>query len=51
VIRRLDRWIQDSDLDSVRQLQALSQLPEAEAERWSKLWSSVTTSLAARRAG
>ncbi len=39
--KRIDWWRKDPDLGSVRTPEALAKLPEAERERWRKLWADV----------
>jgi tetratricopeptide (TPR) repeat protein len=45
VRQRLTHWRQDADLASVRDPQALGQLPEDERRQWHQLWEEVATLL------
>jgi serine/threonine protein kinase/tetratricopeptide (TPR) repeat protein len=42
VLKKLDRWQSNADLDCVRDEKALAELPEAERREWRKLWEEVT---------
>jgi tetratricopeptide (TPR) repeat protein len=46
VRRRLAHWRQDANLASVRDPQALDQLPEDERQQWRRLWDDVAALLA-----
>jgi serine/threonine-protein kinase len=41
VAKVLRHWQEDTDLDSVRDAEALARLPEAEREEWQALWAEV----------
>jgi hypothetical protein len=41
VVETLKHWQTDSDLDGVRDAEALAKLPEAEREEWGRLWAEV----------
>ncbi len=45
VRQRLGHWQQDTDLASVRDADAISQLPEGEAKQWRQLWEDVAALL------
>jgi hypothetical protein len=46
IAQTLDHWKQDSDLDGLRDAEALARLPEAEREDWQSLWADVDAILA-----
>jgi tetratricopeptide (TPR) repeat protein/tRNA A-37 threonylcarbamoyl transferase component Bud32 len=46
VRRTLRHWQQDNDLTGVRDQAALAKLPEAERQKWAKLWDDVAALLA-----
>jgi Flp pilus assembly protein TadD len=46
VLKTLRRWQQDSDLASVRDMNALAKLAQAERDAWRKLWAAVDALLA-----
>jgi tetratricopeptide (TPR) repeat protein len=49
--QRLEHWRQDPDLAGVRDAAALAHLPEAERDRWRRLWAEVEQVLTRARVG
>jgi serine/threonine protein kinase/tetratricopeptide (TPR) repeat protein len=46
VAEKMQHWLIDPDFNGVRGPDALARLPEAERERWQKLWADVAATLA-----
>jgi tetratricopeptide (TPR) repeat protein len=46
LVEKMQQWLRDTDFTGVREPHALAQLPEAERERWQKLWDDVANTLA-----
>jgi hypothetical protein len=44
--QQMRNWLSDPELNSVRDPNALSKLPEAERQEWQKFWSDVADTLA-----
>ena len=44
--QKMQRWLRDRDLTSVRSPDALGKLSEAERQEWQKLWADVADTLA-----
>jgi tetratricopeptide (TPR) repeat protein len=51
VQRRLTRWLQEPGLRSIREREALDQLPENERRQWRRLWDDVAELLAKMEEG